>query len=288
VGRAGIQRTLADALDAVVDGHAATVVVVEGEAGSGKTLGLSVIGTDEAAAAVVEAAASAAVRRVGAAASVGMRALAVVLSPPGPGCDRRELDSVRALVAAGHHAEARDRLQQLLDRDGVVADVRADAFHQLARLMLWDTPLDSQPVAAHIPDDLPPRQMAATLAVAALRARNMAELRRFGDLARAAHEAIRPLAAGGGEGVDADVAETLVLLPTLSLVAESELVVGAHRAQAVDDAVARVRRLLAAAHGAEPTASAVRRGLVAMLDDLAGSRPRCSPGRPRSTSPTSC
>ena len=104
--------------------------------------------------------------------------------PPGPGCDRRELDSVRALVAAGHHAEARDRLQQLLDSDGVADDVRADAFHQLARLMLWDTPLDSQPVAAHIPDDLPPRQMSAILAVAALRARNMAELRRFGDLAR--------------------------------------------------------------------------------------------------------
>jgi len=159
-------------------------------------LGLSVLGTDEAAAAVVEAAAAAAERRVGAAATVGMRALAVTLSPPGPGCDRRELDSVRALVAAGHHAEARDRLQQLLDADGIADDVRADAFHQLARLMLWDTPLDSQPVAAHIPDDLPPRQMSATLAVAALRARNMAELRRFGDLARAAHEAIRPLADG--------------------------------------------------------------------------------------------
>ena len=159
-------------------------------------LGLSVLGTDEAAAAVVEAAATAAERRVGAAATVGMRALAVTLSPPGPGCDRRELDSVRALVAAGHHAEARDRLQQLLDSDGIADDVRADAFHQLARLMLWDTPLDSQPVAAHIPDDLPPRQMSATLAVAALRARNMAELRRFGDLARAAHEAIRPLADG--------------------------------------------------------------------------------------------
>ena len=399
-------------------------------------LGLSVLGTDEAAAAVVEAAAAAAERRVGAAATVGMRALAVTLSPPGPGCDRRELDSVRALVAAGHHAEARDRLQQLLDADGIADDVRADAFHQLARLMLWDTPLDSQPVAAHIPDDLPPRQMSATLAVAALRARNMAELRRFGDLARAAHEAIRPLADGatsrpadkpaapaavdapsasvasasapadpvadpaadpavsapaapvaaagrpgaagavspadarvdapdagagaadsaaaapasapaahvatGGApgapraadavstaagpaaavpapraapashvavpapraafaavaaaaagsdavvaaadaavaaaggvvddaGVAADVAETLVLLPTLSLVAESELVVGEHRGSAVDDAVARVRRLLAAARGAEPTASAVRRGLVAMLDDLAGS-----------------
>ena len=388
-------------------------------------LGLSVLGTDEAAAAVVEAAAAAAERRVGAAATVGMRALAVTLSPPGPGCDRRELDSVRALVAAGHHAEARDRLQQLLDADGIADDVRADAFHQLARLMLWDTPLDSQPVAAHIPDDLPPRQMSATLAVAALRARNMAELRRFGDLARAAHEAIRPLAdrtsptnraaaapaprapaaaagaadvpaprtpaaagAGAGAGaavptpraaidavagasaappaaadgasavpaaaadgasavpaaaadgasavpaaaadgasavpaagvpsaaagapaapraafaaaaaaaagaravaaaaeaaaaeaaaegvvddagVAADVAETLVLLPTLSLVAESELVVGEHRGSAVDDAVARVRRLLAAARGAEPTASAVRRGLVAMLDDLAGS-----------------
>ena len=59
-------------------------------------LGLSVLGTDEAAAAVVEAAASAAERRVGAAATVGMRALAVALSPPGPRCDRRELDSVRA------------------------------------------------------------------------------------------------------------------------------------------------------------------------------------------------
>ena len=47
--------------------------------------------------------------------------------------------------------------------------------------------------------------------------------------------------------------------------------VGEHRGSAVDDAVARVRRLLAAARGAEPTASAVRRGLVAMLDDLAGS-----------------
>ena len=62
-----------------------------------------------------------------------------------------------------------------------------------------------------------------------------------------------------------------MLLPTLSLVAESELVVGEHRGSAVEDAVARVRRLLAAARGAEPTASAVRRGLVAMLDDLAGS-----------------
>ena len=47
--------------------------------------------------------------------------------------------------------------------------------------------------------------------------------------------------------------------------------VGEHRGSAVDNAVARVRRLLAAARGAEPTASAVRRGLVAMLDDLAGS-----------------
>ena len=357
-------------------------------------LGLSVLGTDEAAAAVVEAAAAAAERRVGAAATVGMRALAVTLSPPGPGCDRRELDSVRALVAAGHHAEARDRLQQLLDSDGIADDVRADAFHQLARLLLWDTPLDSQPVAAHIPDDLPPRQMSATLAVAALRARNMAELRRFGDLARAAHAAIHPLAdgasrtdpetalpvavpaprapaanaagaptagapaapipaapraafaatgaaaagavvpapraaiaaAGGAPagspaadgvsanpaasalacspavagapaarraafaataaaaagaravaaaaeaaaeaaaagvvddaGVAADVAETLVLLPTLSPVAESELVVGEHRGAAVDDAVARVRRLLAAARGAEPGGHPARR-----------------------------
>ena len=236
-------------------------------------LGLSILGTDEGAAAVVEAAASAAERRVGAAASVGMRALAVALSPPGARLDRRELDAVRALVAAGHHAEARDRLQQLLDRDGVVADVRADAFHQLARLMLWDTPLDSQPVAEYIPDNLPPRQMSATLAVAALRARNMAELRRFGDLARAAHEAIRPLTCDidAEDPVEADVAETLILLPTLSLIAESELVLGAHRAPAVDEAIARVRRLLAAAHGTEPAASAVRRGLVAMLDDLAGS-----------------
>jgi len=296
-------------------------------------LGLSVLGTDEAAAAVVEAAAAAAERRVGAAATVGMRALAVTLSPPGPGCDRRELDSVRALVAAGHHAEARDRLQQLLDADGIADDVRADAFHQLARLLLWDTPLDSQPVAAHIPDDLPPRQMSATLAVAALRARNMAELRRFGDLARAAHAAIHPLADGASRtdpetalpvavpaprapaanaagaptagapaapipaapraafaataaaaagaravaaaaeaaaeaaaagvvddaGVAADVAETLVLLPTLSPVAESELVVGEHRGAAVDDAVARVSRLLAAARGAEPGGHPARR-----------------------------
>lgn len=235
--------------------------------------GLSVMGTDEDAATVVEEAASVAERRVGAAATVGLHGLAVALSPPGDARDRRELASARALAAAGHHAEARGHLRQILDRAGVALETRADAFHQMARLMLWDTPLDSQPVAEQIPDDLPPRQMSATLAVAALRARNLAELRRFGDLARASHAAMVESIADRrpNDAMSADVAETLALLPTLSLVAESELVVGAHDSPVVSELVGRVRRLLAAARGAEPQASEVTRGLVAMLDDLAGS-----------------
>jgi DNA-binding CsgD family transcriptional regulator len=234
--------------------------------------GLSVVGVDEGAAAVVERAAAAAERRVGAAATVGLRGLALALSPAGPVRDHRQLDSVRALVAAGHHGEARGHLQEVLSRD-TAADVRAEAFHQLARLMLWDTPLDSQPVAEEIPADLPPRQLSATLAVAALRARNMGELARFGDLARASHAAVvEATAAPRDEAVlGADLAGTLALLPTLSLVAEADLVVGAHRSPVVGDVVDRVRRLLAAARGPEPRASAVKRGLVAMLDELAGS-----------------
>lgn len=235
--------------------------------------GLSVVGADEDAAATVEAAATAAERRVGASASVGLRGLAVALSPPGAARDRRELDSARALAAAGHHAEARGHLQHILARDAVAVDTRADAFQQMARLMLWDTPLDSQPVAEQIPEDLPAKQMSATLAVAALRARNMAELRRFGELARASHAAAVTLVADSppSSSMSADVAETIALLPTLSLVAESELVIGAHRSPVVSDVIARVRRLLAAARGGEREASAVKRGLVAMLDDLAGS-----------------
>ncbi|HEX8627037.1 MAG TPA: helix-turn-helix transcriptional regulator, partial [Catenuloplanes sp.] len=92
-------------------------------------------------------------------------------------------------------------------------------------------------------------------------------LRRFGDLARAAHAQLLPLA----DGLTCDVAETLLVLPTLSLVAESDLVTGAHTTPAVRDAVGRVERLLAAGKGGEPQASRVRRGLVAMLDELAGS-----------------
>ncbi|PVY96351.1 BREX system ATP-binding domain-containing protein [Actinomycetospora cinnamomea] len=240
--------------------------------------GLSVLGTDEDAASALEEAAVASDRRVGAAAGVGLRTLAVALSPSGSARDRRRLEGARALVAAGHHAEARAHLEALLDREGLEPATRADAFHHLARLMLWDTPLDSQPVATHIPDDLPPRQKAATLAVAALRARNCAELRRFGDLARAAHgerASLFTIEAARGPGlpdeVPNDVAETLQLLPTLSLVAESDLVVGAHRSSVVRDIVDRVRRLLAVAHGAEPVASAVTRGLVDMVDDLWGS-----------------
>jgi DNA-binding CsgD family transcriptional regulator len=230
-------------------------------------LGLSVLGTDEEAARVLDEAASAAEDRVGAAASLGLRTAAVALSPLGAARDRRELAAVRALVAAGHHAEARSRLQTLLERDGVAADIRADAFHQEARLMLWDTPLDSQPVAERIPDDLPPRQMAATLAVAALRARNCAELHRYGDLARSAHAQVASLVPDQAS----EIAETLVLLPTLSLVAESDLVLGAHTAPSVREAVGRVQRLLAASRGGEPVASEVRRGLTAMLDELSGS-----------------
>jgi DNA-binding CsgD family transcriptional regulator len=234
--------------------------------------GLSVLGVDEDAAATLARAADAAESRAGAAASVGMRGLAVVLSPPGPARDRRELAAARALSGAGHHAEARGHLQAVLDRDGVPPDVRADAFHQMSRLMLWDTPLDAQPVAEAIPDDLPPRQRAATLAVAALRARNMAELQRYGDLARAAHAQVTALLPDRPRWDSADdVAETLFLLPTLALIAEADLVSGQHRSVVVADLIERIRRLLAAARGGEPEASAVKRGLVRMLDELVGS-----------------
>jgi DNA-binding CsgD family transcriptional regulator len=235
--------------------------------------GLSVLGTDEDSAAILEQAADAAELRVGAAASVGMRRLAVALSPPGPPYDRRELAVARALSAAGHHAEARGHLQAVLARDGVPSEIRADAFYHLARLMLWDTPLDSQPVAQHVPGDLPPRQKAATLAIAALRARNMAEFQRWGDLSRAAHAEMKSLLPQCKPSplLGDDIAETLFLLPTLSLVAEVDLVSGAHRSPAIDGVIRGVRRLLAASRGREPEASAVRRGLLAMLDDLIGS-----------------
>ncbi|MGY1762403.1 BREX system ATP-binding domain-containing protein [Geodermatophilus sp. SYSU D00779] len=235
--------------------------------------GLSVVGTDEDAAASLQRAADAAEQRVGAAASVGMRRLALSLSPAGLQYDRRELALACALSAAGHHNEARSHLQGLLTRDGVPPDIYADASCYMARLMLWDTPLDRQPVAAHIPDDLPPRHRAAILAVAALRARNMAEFRRWADLSRAAHTQMTALLreCRPGAAVDDDVAETLFLLPTLSLVAEVDLVGGAHHSPAIDELIARVRRLLTASRGTEVEASAVRRGLVDMLDDLVGS-----------------
>ncbi|MGY1762402.1 BREX system ATP-binding domain-containing protein [Geodermatophilus sp. SYSU D00779] len=236
--------------------------------------GLSVVGTDENAAAVLEQAADAAERRVGAAASVGMRKLAVTLSPPGPMRDVRELAAARALRAAGQHAEALSHLQVLLARDGVASEVWAAAFELSARLMLWDTPLDAQPVAQHIPADLPPRQRAATLMVAALRARNMVELQRCRDLSQAAHVTMRALFANREPSITAlsgDVEETLFLLPTLSLVAQVDVLGGAHRSASVDELIGRVQRLLAAARGGEEESSAVRAGLVAMLDDLVGS-----------------
>ena len=65
-----------------------------------------------------------------------------------------------------------------------------------------------------------------------------------------------------------EIAQTMLLLPTLSLVAESDLVVGAHTSSAVHEVTERVRRLLAVARGGEPEGSAVRRGLVSMPDDL--------------------
>jgi DNA-binding CsgD family transcriptional regulator len=100
----------------------------------------------------------------------------------------------------------------------------------------------------------------------------MAELERYGDLARAAHAQVTALLPDRPQWDSADdVAETLFVLPTLSLVAEADLVSGAHRSPVVDDLVERVRRLLAAAHGGEPAASAVKRGLVDMLDELVGS-----------------
>lgn len=228
--------------------------------------GLAVLGTDEGAAQILEEAAASSETHAGAAATVGLRTLAVAVSPLGGARNRRELDAVRALVAVGHHAEARDWLRDLLDRDGVAPEIRADAIYHHARLMLWDTPLDTQPVAVDVPDGLPPRQMSATLAVAALRARNSAELERYGDLARAGHAHLAPLAAG----LD-DLDETLLLLPTLSLVAESDLVRGWHTSAVVREITDRVGRLLAAARGGEPDASRVRRGLAAMFDDLAGS-----------------
>ena len=246
--------------------------------------GLSVLGTDEDAARVLEDAADAAERRVGAAASAGLRGLAVALSPPGHARNRRELAAAQALVAAGHHAQARGHLEALLGREGVDDEIRADAFHHEARLRLWDTPLDSQPVAERIPEGLPPVQMSATLAVAALGARNRAELTRFGDLARAAHRELLPLAADR----TSDVAQTLLLLPTLSLIAESDLVVGAHTSAVVHDVIGRVERLLAAARGGEPEACEVKSGLVAMLDDLAGSPIPTLTWTSGSTSPGSC
>ncbi|MEU4689710.1 hypothetical protein [Actinoplanes sp. NPDC023714] len=113
--------------------------------------GLAVLGTDEAAAQALDDAAALPENCAGAAAAVGLRTLAVAVSPPGGARDRRELDVVRSLAAVGHHAEARHRLRLLLDRDEAASAIRADAIHHEARLMPWDTPLDSQPSAMSAP-----------------------------------------------------------------------------------------------------------------------------------------
>jgi DNA-binding CsgD family transcriptional regulator len=235
--------------------------------------GLSVLGTDEDSAAVLEKAADLAERQAGSSASLGMRRLAFALSPPGPSYDRRQLGLACALGAAGYHSEARDHLEALEARPALAAEVSADAFVHLARLRLWDTPLDSQPVAYLIPDDLPPGHKAMTLAIAALRARNMAEFPRWNSLARAAHAEMTSLLPDSTRSpcVDDDIAETLFLLPTLSLVAEVDLVSGLHHSTAIDELIGRVRRLLIGAKSGEPQASAIRQGLATMLDDLPGS-----------------
>ena len=232
----------------------------------------SVIGPNEDAAERLEMASDRAELRVGAAATAGLREFAVTLSPEGPGRAVRRLAAARALTAAGHHSRARVHLEAVLAATDVIDEVKAQAYSELTRLMLWDTPLDTQVVDDRMPAELNARQRIATLAVAALRARNSGELGRFRDLARSAYtEAAALVDDRSSESIDADMAQTLGLLPTLSLVAEAELIHGAHTAPVIADAVARVRRLVAAAGGRTPAALEVSRGLAAMLDDVAGS-----------------
>jgi DNA-binding CsgD family transcriptional regulator len=234
--------------------------------------GHSVMGADEDSARTLDAAADAAEVRVGAAATVGLRELAVALSQDGGRLAVRQVAAARALTAAGHHARARTHLEAILATTDAADEARAQAYSDLARLMLWDTPLDRQLVDEPIPQELTPRQRAATLAVASLRSRNAGQLDRFRDLARSAHlEATSSVEHAPSVTPEAEIAETLLLLPTMSLVAEAELVHGAHTAPIIHEAISRVRNLVSAAQGVDPIASEVSRGLAVMLDDLSGS-----------------